>query len=125
MQILMGKKPVAGQLTGVIINIAIDIWWFINHGANVVFWFFIASTVLIALSAARTLSKSISVESHFVKVNGAEIPYNNISHVEAKGSFFRQDRVVIETIDGKTHTVPVSNHKEVATTILANKNAAA
>ena len=121
MQSLMGKKPVAGQLTGLIINIAIDIWWFINHGADFIFWLFIAATVLIAFSAVRTLSKSISVETHFVKVNKTEIPYSNISHVTAKGGFFRQDRVVIETTDGKTHTVPVSNHKDIAAAILANK----
>ena len=125
MQNLVGKKPVAGQLTGLIINIAIDIWWFVNHGADFVFWLFITATILIAFSAVRTLSKSISVETHFVKVNKTEIPYSNISQVEAKGSFFRQDRVVIETIDGKTHTAPVSNHKEVAAAILANKGTSA
>ena len=121
MQTLEGKKPVAGQLTGVGLNIAVDIWWFTSHGADTIFWVFVAVTVVLAALAVRALMQSIRVEDTYVVVNGKEISYSEIALAESKGGFFSQKRVELTLLDGKTKRVPANNGPELAAAIMANK----
>lgn len=121
MQTLEGKKPVAGQLAGVVLNIAVDIWWFTSHGADMIFWAFIGVTVIMAVMAVRALRQSIRVEISYVVLNGKEIPYSEIALAQSKGGAFSQKRVEITLLDGKVKRVPANNGPELAAAIMANK----
>lgn len=121
MQTVLGKKPFVNQLSGVVINIGIDIWWFTSHGANIIFWMFIATTIVFLVQAVYVLSKNIQVERAYVKINNTEIPYSNIVNAHHKGGLFSKDSVVITTTDGKKQRITVQNAAEVAMAINVNK----
>ena len=116
MQHISGEKPLAGQIVGIVVNIGIDIWWWINNGFDVVFWIFLGVTVFQVVQAIVTLRKSIHVADSGVTVNGTTIPYNMLADVSA-----RKRRITVNTTDGKRYHVPINNAQAVNDAIWANR----
>jgi len=123
MQNIVGTKPLVGRIAGIVLNVGVDIWWFLDHGADLIFWLFAAFTLVQVVQAVLALRKNISVENSGVVINGTTIPYSSISDVKVRKGFLFERRVTVETVDGKSYPVPVNNPQEVSDAILGNRAA--
>jgi len=121
MQSIEGRKPTAGRIVGIVLNVIIDIWWFSTWGADAVFMVFVAVTIVQVIVAVRSLSKSIKVEPDGVIISGVKFPYSNIDVVVVRDGFLTEKRVIVKTSDGKKHRIPVMNPREIGDAIEHNK----
>jgi len=118
MQNITGAKPVANHAISILVNIAIDIWWAVSSGFDLIFWLFVTVTIIQIVHAVVVLRKSISVEDNGVMINGERISYIDIADVTAK-----RRRITVKTSAGKRYRLSINNAQDVSNAILANKAA--
>lgn len=113
--IIVGKKSLISQITGISNIIAIDVWWVICYGFNYIFWIFVGSTIWVIV---KSIIESISVEDSVVKINGSNVPYESITDVSTKG----KARIIIKTNAGKRYKLSIINAQAVSDAIKVRIN---
>ena len=122
MQQIAGEKNLTRHIINITINVAADIFWLFWHGADVVFFVFLALTAFWVVRAVLAMRKSISVDQYGVTVNGEELSYDRIASAYAKQSWLygaaSKPNLILCTIDGKKMRFEVKNSEVLAQAIL-------